>query len=80
LSVSEKEQMNIWDSLDDFLKVYTLMQNDEWTWSLNSQCKYIDLRIDMRDGACLIKAKGERISPERLAWQYSEETLDPPKD
>lgn len=76
--------MNLWDVFDAFAEVLRRARlpygdPDRWSWAHNMECKYIDLRIDMRDGGCLIYAKGKRISPERLAWQYSKETPDPPE-
>jgi hypothetical protein len=78
-SLKAKIEQNIWDHLDDFLKVYETMKKGEWSWTKNIDCKYIDLRIDMRDGGCIISAKGERITPEQLAWQYSKEKPKPPE-
>jgi hypothetical protein len=84
MNLDVKIQQNIWD--DFFRDVLPVLQRvllpygdpNKWTWSRNMQCKYIDLRIDMRDGGCIIGAEGQRISPERLAWQYSKETPEPP--
>ena len=71
--------MNLWDHLDDFLAVYNKMREDKWVWFKNMDCKYVDIRIDMRDGGCIIRNKeGKRISPEQLAWQYSSDTPDGP--
>ena len=80
LTTKEKIASNTWDHLDDFLDVYVAMKKRKWSWGLNAECKYIDLRVDMRSGKCLMSAKGERISPRRLAWQYSKETPTPPDD
>lgn len=46
----------------------------EWTWTRNSACKYINLRIDMRDGAATMSVTdvdGERheIDPKILMRQ-----------
>ena len=82
--LEDKIKLNIWDDIRrDFLPILErallpMGDPNRWTWSRNTECKYIDLRIDMRDGGCLIGAKGERISPERLAWQYSKENREPP--
>lgn len=41
-----------------------------WSWSSNSECKYISIRIDMRDGAfILLNRDGQRISFEQLQYQ-----------
>jgi len=80
LPLRTKIEQNIWDHLDDFLKTFNNMKTHNWSWARNSECKYVNLRIDMRDGGCIIMNKdGERISPERLAWQYSKETPKPPQ-
>jgi hypothetical protein len=45
-------------------------EDSDWTWAYNWTCKYICLRIDMRDGGFLIlNDNGERISLDRLKWQ-----------
>ena len=80
LSLVEKEKQNVWDHIDDFMEVYDKMQKGEWSWSRNIGCKYVNLRVDMRDGGCIISIDGQRISPEFLAWQYSKETMNPPKE
>jgi len=78
LSSEEKSAMNIWDSVDSFYPIYQKMKNREWVWFKNMNCKYIDLRIDMRDGGCILHDRsGNRISFEQLAWQYSSEEPDP---
>lgn len=42
-----------------------------WQWIKNSRCKYIELRIDMRDGGFIIKDRdGKRISFDQLKYQY----------
>jgi hypothetical protein len=79
-TTAEKTKMNSWDKLEDFLEVYAKMSSGEWSWACNTQCKYVDLRVDMRDGGCIIKTRdGVRIGPDRLAWQYSKEKPNPPE-
>lgn len=74
LTLQEKEEQNIWDYFDDFLKVYKLIKNGEWVWYKNHKCKYVELRIDMRDGGCIIRDReGNRINPEDLEFQYPSE-------
>ena len=44
--------------------------NEAWRWMFNTRCKYIELRIDMRDGAFILKDReGTRISLEELKAQ-----------
>jgi hypothetical protein len=64
-----------WDSIDDVIPVMKASMSKElprkWSWVANSICKYIELRIDMRDGGCIIKnRRGERITPAELEYQY----------
>jgi hypothetical protein len=41
-----------------------------WHWVRNPDCKYIDIRIDMRDGGwVLLNRDRERISPDQLKHQ-----------
>ena len=67
-----------WDSIDDVIPVVKASMSKElprkWSWVANSRCKYIELRIDMRDGGCIIKdRKGNRISPAELNYQYGKD-------
>ena len=72
LTTKERSAMNLWDKFEDFLKVYSAMKKNEWLWIRNTECKYVELRIDMRDGGCIIMNRdSERIGPDRLAYQYS---------
>jgi hypothetical protein len=71
LSVEHKIDCNIWDNIEDVLPILQKMKNDEWDWSRNTRCKYIELRIDMRDGGCIITDRDRiRINPEDLAYQH----------
>ena len=80
LTPEEKTAMNRWDQIEDFLETYHKMLARKWSWASKMDCKYIELRIDMRDGGCIIADRnGKRISPDQLAWQYSKETPEPPK-
>lgn len=52
--------------------------SNRWSWSRNISCKYVTVRIDMRDGGFVLCAaghpgRGERISLDQLKWQYSSE-------
>lgn len=44
--------------------------SNRWSWAKNWRCKYIDLRIDMRDGGFIMLASGERISLDQLKYQW----------
>lgn len=72
LTVEEKSEQNIWDHLGDALPTLKAASRGEWSWGRNSQCKYIELRIDMRTGHCIIRDReGKRINPEDLAYQIT---------
>jgi len=84
ITLEEKNKQNIWDSIDAFIEVLDKMRDGDWVWYLNSRCKYVDLRVDMRDGGCLMmiddgnfKGNKIRIDPTELAFQYgkSEDTV-----
>lgn len=72
MGLKEKIAANIWDRFEDFLNVYKLMKEKKWEWSCNPKCKYVNLRIDMRDGGCIIMDRdGNRIDPKDLEYQYT---------
>lgn len=49
--------------------------NAYWSWVKNISCKYVDIRIDMRDGGFVLKNReGNRISLKQLQWQYGQES------
>lgn len=55
------------------LQRITELLKSEWCWTKNVKCKYIELRIDMRDGHCLIKDRnGTEISIRDLEYQSGE--------
>ena len=48
--------------------------HDGWNWYRNTRCKYINVRIDMRDGHCVIQDRhGTPISLEELKYQYKKD-------
>ena len=43
-----------------------------WSWAGNSRCKYITIRIDMRDGAAVLRdGEGTEITVKQLTQQCS---------
>lgn len=45
-----------------------------WSWAYNPGCKYVNLRIDMRDGGFVMtNQNGERINLEQLKWQWKKD-------
>ncbi|HRT59261.1 MAG TPA: hypothetical protein P5038_21750 [Candidatus Paceibacterota bacterium] len=78
LTLKQKQAANVWDHVDDALAVIELARTGRWVWMENPACKYIELRIDMRDGGCLIKDReGNRINPADLRKQLSGEQWEP---
>lgn len=72
---------NIWDQIEDVVEVIKASREHNWSWARNTSCKYLNVRIDMRDGGCVILNRdGKRISPDQLRWQYSAENPNPPTD
>jgi len=62
--------------MSDFIKwspaqeVLDIVSNEDWCWGRNSKCKYIDLRIDTRDGHCVIQDRnGVVISLDDVKYQ-----------
>ena len=67
----KKIESNIWDDGKEVFKAIKDVLASKWSWSRNPECKYIVVRIDMRDGGCLLKdRKGNRIGIEDLVYQY----------
>ena len=72
LTLAQKSAANVWDHIDDALAVIELARAGKWSPYENFRCKYIELRIDMRDGGCIIKdQEGNRIDPAELRKQTS---------
>lgn len=71
-------EMNMWHDRSELDKVIETIKklSDEsddnpWSWAYNHECKYVDIRFDMRDGAfTLMNQNRERICLEQLEWQY----------
>ena len=75
IPLETKEKENIWDSIEDVADVITMSRKHEWSWALNPECKYINVRIDMRDGGCIISNDHKkRIDPKDLKYQYKRRT------
>lgn len=69
-------ESNIWhdrSELDEVigkLKSFFDPTNKAWSWVFNTQCKYIDIRIDMRNGGFILKDRdGSRICIEQIEYQ-----------
>lgn len=47
-----------------------IIQDPRWSWAQNASCKYVSLRIDTRDGKCLISDRDDnRITLKQLSRQ-----------
>lgn len=45
----------------------TLLQaNTDGWWCFDTKLKYLDIRVDTRDGGFIVSAEGQRISPDRV--------------
>lgn len=79
----EKVNKNVWETnlLEVVAEIQKMTHEDSaWSWARNMNCKYISLRIDMRDGAFVILDRdGYRISLAALFWQYSDRTKERPQ-
>ena len=62
----------MWQPFENWIgPVLAIITNKvNWTWASNSRCKYINIRIDMRDGAAVIRDEdGNEISVKDLSRQ-----------
>lgn len=50
-----------WIPIDGVMEVIQKMRDNKWLWPFNSRCKYITLRLDMRDGHCVIRDRNGNI-------------------
>lgn len=61
-----------WVSIDEVIKILEKMKREEWTWMANSKCKYLNLRVDMRDGHCVIRDRNNSpITLDELNFQHT---------
>lgn len=68
--VQKKIQSNTWDHFGSILPTLKAISRGDWYWGANSRCKYIEIRLDTRDGGCLLfDSERVRISPEQFAHQ-----------
>lgn len=53
-------------------EILDLVHSKEWLWFRNTHCKYVNIRIDMRDGGFLLMDRNHgRVSLDAIKWQYS---------
>lgn len=72
-----KVERNSWHDrteLDEFIntiKTQSVEDSYDWSWAYNHACKYVDIRVDMRDGGFIVMDReGRRIDLATLKWQY----------
>ena len=61
-------EFNAWnDDLDQFMALLQSVKDEPW-WIVDTDLKYLDVRIDTRDNGWLlrIETSKERISPDRV--------------
>lgn len=76
--VQAKMAANQWDHFGDILPTLKAISRGDWYWGANSRCKYIEIRLDTRDGGCLLYDRERvRISPEQFAHQSHPVRMEP---
>ncbi len=61
----------LWIPFSQVIEVVNRSLKGNWNWFSNNRCKYINLRIDMRDGHCVLKDRdGQSITIEQLGYQF----------
>jgi len=75
--LERKKAANEWDNFNDVVPTLKAARDGSWQWYRNMRCKYIVLRIDMRDLGCIIKDReGERITVSQLQRQHPPAAAD----
>jgi len=60
-----------WIPVTSVIKILKSLKTKGWCWSRNSKCKYIEIRIDMRDQNCILKDRdGNFITLKQLEEQF----------
>jgi hypothetical protein len=54
MNLNEKIAANQWDHVDDVIRILQLARSGKWSWCENTNFKYINVRIDTRDGGCIL--------------------------
>lgn len=77
-AVAAKIAANQWDNINDVMPTIRAARAGKWAWFSNMRCKYIELRIDMRDGGCILRDRDRvRIDPSEFAHQSFEVENEP---
>lgn len=76
--VRKKIQSNTWDHFGAILPTLKAISRGDWYWGANSRCKYIEIRLDTRDGGCILYDRERvRISPEQFSHQSHPVRMEP---
>lgn len=71
LPATQDIEQQPWTHIEEILPTIKSALAKEWWWMYNPRCKYIHLRIDMRDGGCILQDRnGEKITPDQLRYQW----------
>lgn len=63
-----------WYPFDYLQRAVFAAKGGEWSWTKNTRCKYIDVRIDMRFGKFTLRDRdGKPITITELEYQYTSE-------
>ena len=63
-----------WLPVLQVIRAIEIAKDGGWDWCNNTACKYIELRIDMRDDKCLIKDRdGNLIDLTKLLFQHGKD-------
>ena len=72
---------NVWEEFKDSKEILkflydVIIKKEKWVWLSNSRCKYVELRMDMRNGGFILKDRhGNRITFDELKYQYGSEEI-----
>ena len=78
MNPKEMIEANVWHDKAELLEFVTVInelsgntrQLDKWNWLSNPACKYVSIRVDMRDGGfVLLDRDGNRITLDQLKGQ-----------
>lgn len=69
LPLEQRKEKNIWDSIDDFLPVVEDIKTKKWSYKYNPEFRYVDIRIDMRDGRCVFMSEKNRVDISQIKMQ-----------
>lgn len=76
-TVTDKSRFNVWDNVAVVFETIQNSLSGKWLWWRCPACKYIDVRIDMRSGNCIIRNnQGQRINPADLRYQAGTAKVD----